>query len=212
MRCIDKQPPPESLSQFQRTSEGLGWDSLSTVVKNEIRESLLQEQGCICCYCMSRIEAESSQIEHWLAQSCHEQQRFDYGNMLAVCEGNKGTSPSSQHCDRKKGDRDLKYNPANPEHRIEDRVRYLRDGSITSDDPDFDNQINEVLNLNFRRLRDNRKNAYDGLIISLGRSKRVLTRRQIQNLIEQWTTPINGKLRPYCCVVIYFLRKRLRRA
>ena len=41
-----------------------------------------------------------------------------------------GSRAHLQHCDTRKGDRDLQWNPADPAHHIETRVRYELDGSI----------------------------------------------------------------------------------
>ena len=37
--------------------------------KTDIQESLLEEQGALCAYCMCRIDKDNMKIEHWNPQS-----------------------------------------------------------------------------------------------------------------------------------------------
>ena len=80
-------------------------------------------------------------------------------NLLGACMGNEGQSPKRQHCDTRQGNRDISRNPANPAHQVERFVHFEADGRITSNDPGFDTELNEVLNYETRvssrgRLRD----------------------------------------------------------
>jgi len=55
-----------------------------------IKEALLENQGYICCYCGSKIlNDHNTRIEHVNPKSKEEykQQTFDYGNLLASCQG-----------------------------------------------------------------------------------------------------------------------------
>ena len=45
---------------------------------DNLRKSLLEEQGYICCYCMSRIDCKNSKIEHFKPQSLHRDKQIDY--------------------------------------------------------------------------------------------------------------------------------------
>jgi hypothetical protein len=64
----------------------------------------------------------------------------------------------------RKGDSDLLWNPADPAHHIETRVRYELDGSMHSDDAVFNDQLNQVLNLNLPLLKNNRKGILDAVL------------------------------------------------
>ena len=201
--------------------------------KKKLKESLLKEQGYLCAYCMSRIHENSMKIEHWWPQSpdyeiCNispeekEQERLrsiDYKNMLAVCKGEEGNKSYLQHCDTKKGNKFLLYNPSNPEHYNKIKIKYLRTGRIESDDEEFNKQLggegrgNEgILNLNCHKLKFNRakiiEKTYDNLKI-LGER---VTLRQINSMIEKLCSPDqNGRLQEYAGVAIYFLIKRRNR-
>ena len=104
----------------------------------------------------------TTKIEHWRSQSRYPDLRLVYLNLLAACLGGLGQPEELQHCDTRKGDRDLKFNPANPEHRIDRRIRYEVDGTIASSDEEFNAQLNEVLGLNLPMLRNRRKSVLTG--------------------------------------------------
>jgi hypothetical protein len=53
MKRITKQSEPRSLVEH-RSQTNADYDNYSD--KDKLRESLLREQGYICCYCMSRIK------------------------------------------------------------------------------------------------------------------------------------------------------------
>ena len=153
-------------------------------------------------------------IEHWRSQSLYPTEQLNYRNLLAACPGGEGQRSSHQHCDTKKGDDDLKWNPADPAHRIETRLRYGADGSIRSDDPTFDSQLCQVLNLNLAELKNRRKGDLDAILKwwrdekakikgPVPRSRFVRERNRL--------TPHTGELKPYSQVAVWWLDQRLKR-
>jgi phospho-2-dehydro-3-deoxyheptonate aldolase len=52
--------------------------------EKNLRKILLDEQGYICCYCMSRINCENSKIEHFKPQSKYKELQLDYKNLFIV--------------------------------------------------------------------------------------------------------------------------------
>ena len=212
MREIHKQREPDELTQYRLKPGALyDGDASFTPIKAKIRERLLTEQGHLCAYCMQRIHADSMKIEHWQCQERYSEAQLDYKNMLGVCPGNEGQPLANQICDTRKGNADLKYHPANPDHRINSRIKYLGNGKIYSDDPEFYQQLNRVLNLNYSRLVQNRKEIVDVMIGQLSNREGSRTRTQIQNILQHWTVPNrDGQLQPYNGVAIYFLTRRLK--
>ena len=56
--------------------------------KRELKQSLLEDQGYICCYCGKRIENDSTTpIEHLNPKSIYKNRTYDYTNLLASCDG-----------------------------------------------------------------------------------------------------------------------------
>lgn len=210
MRTIRKGPEPVGLTQY-RLSENPSYEGYPD--KDTLRNALVSEQRGLCCYCLSRIRAdrESMKIEHWLPQKGkkgNETKQLSYKNLLGACKGNEGGP--ALHCDSSKGMRELSRNPANPEHRVEDLVHFNGDGKIQSPDPNFNTELNEVLNLNFKFLQSNRRDTLNAFTTA------IVKRDADRSTLEKWLRTWNGEseagdLRPYCQVVVYWLRKRLAR-
>jgi len=208
MRTIRKNAEPASLREYRAG----GGDYDDCPCKGDLREALVSEQRGICCYCMGRISSGFRQmkIEHWHPQQppfLHEQ--LQYRNLLGACMGGEGEQPQKQHCDTRKGDRLLKWNPADPDRSIEDQVAFLADGRISSDDLQLNQELNSVLNLNVARLKENRLQTLDALKETLARNT---TKNQLERLLREWNGESSGSpLPPYCQVVVQWLRKGLRR-
>ncbi len=201
---------PASLTQHRCTEHGY-FDNYGDT--DGLRRALVAEQRCICCYCLCGIRpsGDAMKVEHWHCQDRYPAEQLDYGNLLGACLGNTGSPLKHQHCDTRKGNSDLSRNPANPSHHVETLARYLGDGTIKSDDPGFDREINEVLNLNVSHLKDNRKAVLDAFKVTL-QKRGSLKRITLERLLADWDGQSHANsLRPYCQVVVYWLRKRLAR-
>jgi len=133
---------------------------------------------------------------------------------LGACLGGDGQPKHLQHCDTHKEDLDLRWNPAEPAHHIETRVWYDPDGSIRSDDADFDIQLSEVLNLNISILKNNRKGVLNAILEWWKKEKARLhapvPRSRFERERNKWTGG-TGQLQPFCRVVVWWLEQRLAR-
>jgi hypothetical protein len=110
-------------------------------------------------------------IEHWHCQANYSAEQLDYSNLLGACLGNEGSPRRDQHCDSRKGDRDLSRNPANPLHPVEDLIKFEGGGRIASSDRSFDAELNDVLNLNVAFLVAQRRatlDAFQGALAKRG--------------------------------------------
>jgi uncharacterized protein (TIGR02646 family) len=211
MRTITKGAEPPSLTAHRQTPH-CDYDNYPD--KAALRQALVSEQRGICCYCMGRIRngPTDMKIEHWRCQSCYPDEQLTYCNLLGACLGGNGRPPHLQHCDTRKGDRDLKWNPADPVHFIENRLRYEADGSIRSDDDEFDRQLDEVLNLNLALLKNNRKGLLDGVLDwwrhEKGRLRGPVPRARFE---AERNRRINGTadLAPFCQVAVWWLGQRI---
>lgn len=209
MKNISKGAEPESLNRH-RCNTNSDYDNYPK--KDNLRESLVGEQRGICCYCTQRIRpsADGMKIEHWQCQSRFPEKQLDYSNLLGACLGCQGQALERQHCDTRKGDLDLTYNPANPNHDVESKLAFLGDGTIQSTDTAFDSEINEILNLNERILVKNRKATLEP--IKSGFMTKKLSKADIQKELRKWNGESDDKdLEPFCQVVVYYLRKKLRK-
>jgi len=179
----------------------------------DLRNALLSEQGCICAFCMRRIpvvkrdpqEAEFSKIAHILSRGRHTYRELDYDNMVICCPGNiNGTA----HCDKSQGGNDITLPVFNIQ--LQQTITYKNyDGSIKSSNDDWDREINDRLCLNNVLLQMNRKQALEGIRMILEKKK--WTSAEIGNKLEEWSSfDAEGKLKPYCGIVIWYLEKKLR--
>lgn len=218
MRLINKGNEPKSWTQARAS----GATDFNDLDKSDLRTSLLQEQGYICCYCMKRIHDnyKSTKIEHLIPQSfCktskQEHLLFSYNNLFAACNGDEDKLPRKkpkdyQHCDTYKGDKKLTLCMTNKNHI--NSIRYYKDGRIDSTIEAIDVDINENLNLNLQRLKMYRADIYDIVKRKL-ETQPTWTVKQLKELINKWESKNNdGKYRPLCDVAVYFLKKRLKKA
>lgn len=205
MRAIRKAREPRSLETFRNRRSG-GYEEYPE--KQDLRNALVQEQRGLCCYCMGRIRAEpgAMKIEHWRPRRRFPEDALRYRNLLAACCGGEGEPKSGQHCDTRKGDTEIRWNPAEPSHRIEERVRYGATGRISSDDEDFDRDLNETLNLNLPRLVNGRKGRLDAVVA--GFRRRSQSREQVERILTRRETG-TGLLAPFSPVDAWWLRRRL---
>lgn len=220
MKQIIKNNEPRSLIQH-RAQRG-NYDNLD---KDELRISLIEEQGHICCYCMCRIprrlkneEIEKnypdSKIEHVKCQSKNKDLELSYQNLLLACNGRHGYPRQMQTCDTFKGENDLSFNPADRTKNIEDYIKYSANGEIYSENETINTELNNVLNLNTKDLKDIREVFYKNIqerIINEGKRRqgKDIQKRFYELEKQELLTLKNGKLTPYCMIGIYLINKRL---
>lgn len=215
MKYIIKNSEPSSLTQFralrQRRVPNIDFDNYND--KDDVRRSLLDEQGNICCYCMKRIHLDGMKIEHWIPQSSpiSIQMGLDlvYKNMLGACNGNEKGPKHLQTCDSKKGNSSITIDPLNIS--CESLVQFRNDGRVFSNNTVIDNELNEVLNLNLDSLVRERRAVIDGIVEVLRNryNRGNYSKDYILDKIERWNIKYGDEYRPYCQIVINYLKKRV---
>jgi len=216
MKQIIKNNEPVSLTEH-RVSQYATFDNLQ---KDDVRTSLLTEQGHLCCYCMKRIPENnvnpSTKIEHFLYQADHQDQELNYSNMMLACSGQEGSPKHLQTCDTRKGNQTLSFNPSDYKRNIKDLIKYKANGEIYSSDETFNQELETVLNLNVKILKDNRRAIYEEIrnrIIIKG--KRLGNKALKKKFLEQEKVRLlnlnNGKFREFCMVGVYVIDRKLKR-
>ncbi len=213
MRPIVKRQEPASLAAHRRShpQDFEGYEDKAT-----LRAALVDEQRGLCCYCMGRIKTNHNKmkVEHWRCQQRYLEDRLRYGNLLGACYGGEGSPPELQHCDTSKGELDLRWNPANPAHRIEARIRYDPDGRIRAYDPSFDDELNKVLHLNVQVLQAGRESVYrsvaDWLRSEKARARGPIPRERLERARNRYSSR-DGMLTPFSQVAVWVLDQRLAR-
>lgn len=171
----------------------------------KLRESLLKEQGYICAYCMSRIDFGKSKIEHIKCREKYKDRQLDYQNMVICC---KGDFDKKEHCDNSKKNHDISIDLFS--ERIDEEITYSSfDGSIKSADKNWDKDINETLCLNIDILKNNRKQVLCGIVDVL-KGKNYDTKTLNKKLLEYKNKDNYGKYKPYCGIVIWYIKKKLK--
>jgi uncharacterized protein (TIGR02646 family) len=211
MKHINKGKEPASLLSYRKQPQATYEDYRE---KDELRESLLKEQGYICCYCMERITKDNMKIEHWRPQTPYPQLQLDYQNLLAACNGNEGKPPELQHCDTKKGDKEIIISPTDSHKNCEQYLKYSSNGRIYSENLDIDKDLNETLNLNLPTLVKNRNQAFKAVIqqlTSIRGKDAAWSVQEVKRKIQVYENGIDGKYESYCQMIVYFLKKRFRK-
>ena len=147
MIYIQKKKEPSSFKNYKKTITPIPtFDGMHGDIKNELRNSLLEEQGYICAYCMKRIrDPRKIKIEH--LQHRNSKNELDYHNLLAVCDGEMNNGdPNRFTCDTRKKDQEMNISPLN-KHDME-TIFYNENGRILS--TEFQDDLDLILNLNDR--------------------------------------------------------------
>jgi uncharacterized protein (TIGR02646 family) len=212
MKLIDKnrENEPKSL-RIHRMKSFSNYDNF--VEKDELRVALLAEQGYICCYCMQRIQTptpDKMKIEHFLPQHEYPDKQLDYTNLLASCKGDEWSSLKDFHCDKSKSEKVISLNPSSIS--IIEQIYYGRNGQFCINDQNFQNESNEVLNLNVPSLMLQRRGIYHGVTLFLKKEfgDKKPTKSVLHKKIKLWLAKKNGKFEPFCAVAVYFLTRALK--
>lgn len=175
-----------------------------------LRKQLLKDQGYICCYCMREISCNNSKIEHLKSQSGNRNLQLTFSNLYIACDGNEGESGKYQHCDTYKGEKELTY--INFNTNIEQHIEFSKQGVVSSKIKDLNDDINDILNLNTKILKEIRQERLATFIMQLthkyGKSWK---KANIQSeIIKYQNKKVDGKYREYCQMFIYYLNKKIK--
>ena len=210
MRQIHKSAEPASLTQH-RSQPHATYENFQD--KDGLRNSLTREQLFLCCYCSGRLVADPAKmkIEHFACQTDHPSLQLNYSNLLGACLGGQGQAEREQHCDTRKGSRALYKSPASSTN-IENFVTYSGDGTISSTDSTFRDELNDVLNLNQPTLKQNRKKTLDSFLEGIEKKhKGTLTKEQWKTYLSKYQGSSGTiELTPYAPVISYYIRRKLR--
>lgn len=217
---------PHSLVQHRANQPAAYYDNLPQAAKEDLRQSLLSEQGYICCYCMKRIPEKVKEdgkvsydmkVEHYKCQDLHEDLQLNYKNLFGACTGNEGQSNRLQTCDTKKGNKELTINLLTNSPCCETLFKYNAEGEISSinDDEEINRQLNDVLNLNMDTLKISRREVYIEVQKRIEARSRQLGTKQLkidyfEDEREWWLDRNENKFKPFCMVAVYYLNKKIR--
>lgn len=208
MKYIKKGESPQSLEEYKKT-EGASYEDLNknhTWIKREIKNSLITEQGGICCYCGTRIEQTDSVIEHFKpkARDLFPELQLEYSNLLASCFGGQIDKRTNRRfplcCDASKKYRVIEVSPTDPD--CESCFKYDDEGNIYGTTPEARHAI-QILNLN-NEVQKNRRRAAIQVYSNL--PKETDWQDEIRFLSAR---DRNGLYQPYCFAAIYYIKNFL---
>jgi len=218
MRTITKVREP-SVFRTYKSIPGASFDNMPTIVKNNLRESLLRSQGYICCYCMRRIN-RASKIEHFRSQNHYNglngtrDLRLSYDNLFAAC-ADSGGRYENQTCDSHKKDLELRrIDLTSP--MCDTMFKYNGNGTISSisDDEVVNDDINTILNLNHQSLMEQRKRIYTGVVQRIHKyhKKGTLSIGILTKELSYWNSlDNNGFYKEYFMVATYCITKHIKK-
>lgn len=217
MLYIKKGNPPNNLIQYIKI--GGNWEISDSSVRNVLRKSLLKEQNHLCAYCMCRIKEGDSKIEHWFPRSLSfdnlEYKKLDYSNLFLVCEDNHIS------CDTTRTKlKELNVNPTSI--RTIDNIYYEKaSGRIRSRSEIDDQDLNIELNLNGTKKLKNSNEKFDlhienrkKLLYEFRKTLDVMNRSgkkvDLKKCLANYMNPEKGKLKPYCGIVICYIKSKIK--
>ena len=135
MKYIEKQTSPQAFELWKENKKNrqkdlakiedlttkkldTRWNNLKskTDIFKLLRESLLKEQGYLCCYCQQKInlEQKTAAVEHLIARKTDGSLLFEYANLLASCLGGRkeeSEQTNIKYCNHARGHIDLEITP-----------------------------------------------------------------------------------------------------
>ena len=194
MKRIRKSVEPREFTEWKSTDRMAhrpNWNRLRAPLKTVIHESLMNEQGFICCYCESRVVVDDSHVEHFRPKEQYSDLQLEYRNLLCSCLRER-SSGEPIHCGHRKGiwfDEEALVSPLQQD--CETRFMFTANGEIcprSSSDLAAATTI-ESLALDLPKLNALRAAALDALCdLSPPDVQLVLNRGQDGSFPEYFTT------------------------
>ena len=228
MRYIQKNAEPQFFSAWKQNFYNMNrrqavYDDLkSTNIYMLLKESLIREQGYICCYCEKRIGVEKyfmdCDIEHFMprhpdrryltpseCEACKNAQ-MDYGNLMASCKG--AWQDSLDHCNHKKDNWFNFRTCVSPtEKRIESLFGFSTEGKMFPiDGNESGRDMQEHINLNSDILKKQRRDAYITVLEQEFDEDELLDdRTYISDTIQEYREMRDGKYSEFSSMIVYCL-------
>ncbi len=168
MKFIQKIEEPEFFTKWKESPQRVTrtWNSLNNHqsgkrIKNFLKQSLLKEQGFICCYCERRITEtpESSHIEHLKPKGLFPPLALDYKNLLCSCLPETNNEDICGHKKDNWFDEELFVSPLTSE--CEEKIVYSSSGELHGCDVAAKTTIKKLGLNNYDLVRSRRHTIAD---------------------------------------------------
>ena len=229
MKYIQKGKEPASLTAWKKVQKINGlipeYGDLRGKEKKDLHDSLLADQGYICCYCGVQVSQENSHIEHLPSQAYFRLNNdpngtTDYQHLLASCgiseqwrkdkyekewteKKFEELTSSSDRCGIKRGNQPVAISPLQVD--CEAFFRYDASNGAIRAEEGFDQSeaasaTIAILNLGTKKLEDLRKAAIDTAILI----SEELTEEELLKLFKKKNR--RGEFIPFCSAIAYILK------
>ncbi len=201
MKYIEKGSEPQSFTDWKNLAND-DWkptfEQLSGQEKKDVKNTLIAEQGGICCYCERKLDYDDTHIEHLNPQCMNEEKRLEFNNFLCSCQKNlqKG---EPLHCGNSKGSQVLPITPLDVD--CESKFSYTEDGQILGICDDSKKTI-EILQLNIDKLNKLRESAIEPFIIDPITFDE-LSKEESERFAEVYLQQIDGRYNEFYTTIKY---------
>ena len=228
MRQIKKSPEPAHFIKWKHDFKAANgrdavYDDLyGTSEYYNLKKSLLEEQGYICCYCEKKIGhsrgLKDCDIEHFMPRNpdrryltsvecdqCRKAQ-MEYTNLFVSCKGEKAYS--ADHCNHKKDNWfDFKRCISPADKRIKGMFGFRLNGEIFLKNS-LGKEMEEHLNLTSYILEEQRKAAFDKVLdIEFEDEDLFGDKEYVEAVAEEYDNMQDGEYAEFCSMITYCLRE-----
>lgn len=171
--------------------------------RRDLRDALIKEQGGICCYCMKKIDVNSSHIEHFFPKEHFRDIDLSYDNLFASCNGEGSNVIYDEYCGHRKGEwwRQDMLSPSDME--VEKVFKYLPNGKISSvKGRTTSNIAQEMINnlgLDSFHLKRSRREAIEASEVFDDEEH---SDDEIRDFIDYYSNKDNGAYVPFCKAIV----------
>ena len=171
-----------------------------------LKNSLLSEQGHICCYCCKPIDTKNSHIEHIRPKERDEYRAIslEYENLLASCQGYHDREENCGHSKDNAFNEELFVSPL--EENCESLFEFSNRGKIKAvDGNERAGYTIELLNLDTEQL-----NAARTEVMWVSGAMDELTEDECQKLLDKFqSVDERGRYAGFSDAIVYQLKKQL---
>lgn len=196
-----------------KSTRGRHESNIINYTKKELKNSLIKEQGCLCCYCQKRVGNRNidHDIEHLIPKSIDPKKyTFDYKNLCVSCKtGSQKNRPMSEvTCNEARQAVSLSFLPTDRD--IESKYRYTEDGQIIGVSAEVNNEI-DILNLNSINLIRNRRMIIEGILFADIYGKSLIDKKDLVRLKHKISTKKNNKFDEFRQVKLFIINEYLKK-
>jgi uncharacterized protein (TIGR02646 family) len=213
MKYIKKNNEPLEITEWKKKFKNTNgrepqYEDISHDQKHKelLKESLLSEQGKICCYCCKRIGAANSHIEHFCPKGNqkYKMMSLKYGNLMASCQG---IGDKGENCGHSKGDifdEKLLISPLNEDCEI--NFIFSSRGKIMA----TDGNVRAQYTIDALKLDTPRLNAAREAAMWESGAMDVETEEECQKLMCRFSSKDEtGQYAEFCDAILYHLKEMM---